>query len=257
MLQLHEVRVPQWPFGKVTLFASPAKALRHLCDHVLTRPEANYWAQLIPCFVDYLDPDDDDSLYFFARSLWSDHPPLDVAQVLYDGYATVIVQAMSDAIRQDWFWAEDESDGRCWRGFGISGTYVVWRQQTIRSGMLLGYTAPPAEHEAPQQRRTNPLPRQHAWKYRGAIIRHVDADYPPMASDALKARYHVFKKGAVRVRREYKHACQARKVTEGGGYLGSLQLGVPDFDTWQRLQTSMCCAPCLFSLTRMVTGVAN
>jgi len=252
MLHLREVCVPQWPFNKVTLFASPNKALRHLCDHVLTRPEANFWAQLIPTFAEHLDPADDNELYHFARSLWSNHPPIDAAQSLYDGYAEVIVQAMGDAIRQGWFWAEEEPEGPCWRGMGTSGTYVIWRQQTVRSGMLLGYTAPPVEDEPYQHRKTNPLPRQHAWKYRGAILRHQDADYPPVANDPLEARYHVFKKGAVRLRREYKRARQAQKVTGGGGHLGSLQAGVPDFPTWQRLQAwsvpSACAGPSLFSL---------
>ena len=79
MFLLREAEVPHWPFGKVTLFATPEKALKHLCDHVLTRPEAHYWSQLIPAFEEHLDPGDDDALFRFARSLWSAHPPIEAA----------------------------------------------------------------------------------------------------------------------------------------------------------------------------------
>lgn len=235
MLQLREVLVPQWPFGKVSLFRTPAKGLTHLCDHVLTRPEANYWSKLIPGYRDLVDPDDDDALYRFARSLWSHHPPVEAAQHLYDGYGDLIVEAMGDAIRQGWYWAEEEQDGPTWRGLATSGVYVIWRQFHICTAMLLGYTAPPVEETAARLRRQNPLPRQHAWKYRGAQLRHDEAHYPPEPGNAQQARYHLFKKGAVRVRREYKHAARAGRVTGGGAYLGSLHLGVPDFATWQRL----------------------
>jgi hypothetical protein len=237
MFHLREVEIPRWPFGKVTLFATPEQALRHLCDHVLTRPEAHYWAHLIPAFNDWLRAGDDDALYRFARALWSERPPAEALQELYDGYASVIVQAIGDAIHLGWFWAEDEPDGPCWRGLGVSGAYVVWREHTVRTAMLLGYTAPPAPGEEPAGRKTNPLPRQHAWKYRGARLRRDDAWFPPVADDPLAARYHVFKKGAVRVRREYKNAWQNGKVAGGGAFLGSLKVGVPDFDAWQKLQT--------------------
>jgi hypothetical protein len=249
MFHLKEIDVPQWPFGKVALFATPEKALKHLCDHVLTRPEAHYWAQLIPAFNDWLAASDADSLYRFARALWSARPPARAAQELYDGYASVIVQAMSEAIQQGWFWAENEADGPSWRGLGTSGTYVIWRQHAIRTAMLIGYTAPPGPTEKSAERKTNPLPRQNAWKYRGAHLRHEDAHFPPVGGDPLAVRYHVFKKGAVRVRREYKHAWQSGKVASGGAFLGSLQNGVPDFATWQKLHArAPLPAPRCFSL---------
>jgi hypothetical protein len=237
MFHLKEAEVPHWPFGKVALFVTAESALKHLCDHLLTRPEAHYWAELIPALSTWVQPTDDNSLYRFARAVWSPRPPAEAVQELYDGYASVIVEAMSDAIHQGWFWAQDEPDGPCWRGLGISGTYVIWREHAIRTAMLLGYTAPPALME-PDERKTNPLPRQHAWKYRGAQIRHDHTWFPPVQGDSLSVRYHVFKKGAVRVRREYKHAWESGKVVGGGSFLGSLLHGVPDFDTWQRLQQS-------------------
>jgi hypothetical protein len=237
MFHLKEAEIPHWPFGKITLFATPEKALRHLCDHVLTRPEAHYWARLIPAFHDWLPAADDDALYRFARSLWSERPPTQAAQELYDGYTSVIVQAMSEAIRHGWFWAEEEAGGPCWRGLGVSGAYVIWRRDTVRTAMLIGYTAPPAPFRESGERKTNPLPRQNAWRYRGGRLRHDPAHFPPVADDPLEARYHVFKKGAVRVRREYKLAARNGKVAGGGAYLGSLRAGVPNFDAWQKLQT--------------------
>lgn len=237
MLQLRDIAVPLWPFGTVSLFSTHNRVLSHLCDHLLTRPEANGWSQLLPCYHDHLDPDDDDGLYRFARSLWSARPPLTVAQRLYDDYGTQIVRAMSDAIRHGWYWAEQEDEGPSWRGLGLSGVFVIWTERTVRTAMLLGYTAPPVSEGEGQLRKKNPLPRQHAWKYRGAQLRHDQAHYPLIRGDASHALYHLFKKGAVRIRREYKHAWQAGRVTGGGAYLGSLQSGVPAFEAWQRLQS--------------------
>lgn len=236
MLQLREITVPSWPFGTIQLFATTGKALGHLCDHVLTRPEADYWATLIPAFTEHLDPTDEDGLYRFARSLYSRRARWDVAQALYDGYTDVIAHAMNDAIRQGWYWAEEEEDGPCWRGLGMSGTYVIWRERSITTAMLLGYTSPTTTGPDYKPRRTNPLPRQHSWRYRGAMLRHDDAHFPPVDVDVMQTQYHVFKKGAVRVRREYKNSRLRGKVTGGGAYLGSLRDGVPDFDGWSRLR---------------------
>lgn len=238
MLHLHEVAIPLWPFGPISLFSTHNRVLSHLCDHLLTRPEANGWSQLLPSYRDHLDPDDDDGLYRFARSLWTPRPPLAAAQQLYDDYGTQIVRAVSEAIRHGWFWAEQEEEEPTWRGLGTSGVFVIWTEHTIRTAMLLGYTAPPVEDPDGRLRKKNPLPRQHAWRYRGAQLRHDDAHYPPaFGDDAVHAQYHLFKKGAVRIRREYKHAWQAGRVTGGGAYLGSLHAGVPTFDAWQRLRT--------------------
>jgi hypothetical protein len=234
MLQLREVEVSAWPFGPIQLFATAGKALGHLCDHVLTRPESHYWSTLIPAFEDHLDPSSDDGLYRFARSLFSRRARWDAAQALYDGYGAVIVRSMNEAIRQGWYWAEQEEEGPVWRGLGMTGTYVIWREKMVHTAMLLGYTAPPADTEP--HRRTNPLPRQRSWRYRDLRIRRDREHYPVLEqSDTQHLQYHVFKKGAVRVRREYKDSLLKGKVTEGGAFLGSLLDGVPDFDTWQRL----------------------
>lgn len=237
MLVLREVSIPRWPFGPVALFATPAKALNHLCDHVLTRPEANYWPLLVPAIGDHLDPADENLLFHFARGLYTDRATWADVQALYDGYTAAVAQAMSDAVRHGWYWVQQEPDGPTYRGLGVSGVYVIWRQNLVLTGMLLGYSAPPGEAEDAGGRKTNPLPRQHAWRYRGATLRHDDAHFPPVGTDPQQTLYHIFKKSAVKIRREYKHACQAGLVSDGGGYLGSLLGGVPSFETWQRLLT--------------------
>jgi hypothetical protein len=237
MLHLKHADVPRWPFGRLALFASSEAALRHLCDHVLTRPEAHYWSQLIPAFEDHLDPGDDDALYRFARSLWSAHPPIEAAQVLYEGYGEAIVQAISEAIGNEWYWVEQDEEGVCYRGMGTSGVYVIWREHAVRTAMVLGYAAPPEPSR--KFRKANPLPRQHAWRYRGAILRQDEAHYPPVQAAREEAAYHAFKRSARRVRKEFKNAWDSHKVTEGGGRLGSLHDGVPDFATWRLLRARL------------------
>ncbi|MFO0876916.1 MAG: hypothetical protein U0840_06050 [Gemmataceae bacterium] len=236
MLALREAHIPRWPFGKVALFASPHRALRHLCDHVFTRPEADYWSHLMPSFRDYLDPSDTDTLFHFARSLWSNHPPWEVVQLLYDEYSRALIDAIHDAVRESWYWAEEEPEGTTYRGLGLNGVYVIWERNVIRTGMLLGYSSPPSPEVTGCTRRTNPLPRQHSWKYRGAALRHVLDEYPPVEEDSQRAVYHVFKKGAVRIRQEFRRARRERRVASGGAYLGTLVNRVPDFDQWQTLR---------------------
>jgi hypothetical protein len=233
-----------------SIFATQQQALEHLCDHVLTRPEADYWARLIPAYADHVDPDSDDGLFHFARSLWSEHPPAKPAQALYAGYADAIEQAAADALRLGWFWQEDSGSGPSWHGIGLSGLYLVWYPHAVATAFLIGYAAPPPEAKVTAgRRRTDPLPRQNSWIYYGAALRHSEKRFPPLAPDDTVALYHLFKKCAVRVRKAYKHACLAGKVVAGEGDLGSLRAGVPDLGAWQQLRATAPCplTPCLRS----------
>jgi hypothetical protein len=236
MLILKRANIPSWPCAGLSIFATPCKALHHLCDHVLTRPEADYWAQLIPSYSTWIDAGNDDSLFRFARSLWSESPPLEAAQSLYDGYARIVEETVHEALALGWYWEESGTEGPTWRGLSLSGVYVIWQRHAVRTAMLLGYAAPPRPgDELHGPRATDPLPRQNSWIYRGASIHHTQERFPPLSQDLPRQLYHLFKKGAVRIRREYRAACHDRKVPRGGGRLGSLYDGVPDVEAWQRL----------------------
>jgi len=244
MLHLKQADVPRWPFGKLAVFATPDTALRHMCDHILTRPEAHYWSLLIPAYDNWVEAENDDALYRFARALWSSRPPASAAQELYEGYGNVIVQAIGEAILHGWYWVEEEVDGLCYRGMGTTGVYVIWRENTVQTAMVLGYAAPPGEHPTPtRSRRKDPLPRQHTWRYRGARLRQEEASFPLVKNDLAETTYHTFKKSARRLRKEYKNACHTGQVGDFGSRLGSLLGGVPDFQTWQELRSRRQPAP--------------
>jgi len=241
MLTLRHVEVSMFGFRRIAIFGSEARACAHLSDHVLTRPEAQFWAELIPDYTSWVDVEDDDSLYRFAKSLWRGQVPAEAVQALYDGYARVIAEALRDALALGWYWCEQEEHGAYWRGLGLSGTYVIWRAEAVRTAMLIGYAAPRDGRELPlERRRGNPLPRQHTWVYRGARLRHEHTHYPPPRSlRSNTARYDLFKRCAVRARREFKAACLTGQVIVGGGDLGSLHEHVPDLATWQHLRTTV------------------
>src|SRR5438309_1438636 len=101
-------------------FASDRLADEHLCDHVLTRPEAHDWALVIPDYRSFAEPTDDATLRRLAASLFTG-PPLAEVVALRDRYVAAVLQAIDDACRLHWWWEEVRSSEACWIGLGLEG----------------------------------------------------------------------------------------------------------------------------------------
>ncbi len=139
MLTLRSLDATPLLSGPVRIFSSPTRALEHVRDHVLTRPESYYWCLIVPQFRELFNPDDVNRL---ARQLFA-HPPPEQAQKLYDGYCDAISEAIQDAIRQGWYWAEQHPDGMTtWHAVGRMGVYVVLDDRVVRTAHIRALQCP-------------------------------------------------------------------------------------------------------------------
>src|SRR5947209_20366128 len=103
-------------------FFSAEQAREHLCDHVLTRPEAHDWALLLPSYPSLVDPADDARLLAVAASLFSSSPSGEGVTLLKE-YVEALRQAVGDAMRLGWWWEQSQGKYREWFGLGIDGVH--------------------------------------------------------------------------------------------------------------------------------------
>jgi hypothetical protein len=210
--------------------ADTASAYRHLCDHLLTRPEAEFWCALLPIYRSFLDPEDDNALFAYAKSLWSrgyagDH--VDGEQELYNQYADTTQLALGQAIAQGWFWEEEDPRGkREWHGFGKCGIYVIWEQTVVRTSMLKAFAAPPPELElSEEERKHNPLPRQNTWKRSSADVRENEDPYPRVPADNVC--YFLFLRCRRSLKRAYRNAVRESERRVDGKPVGDRRVVTP------------------------------
>src|SRR5947208_262799 len=89
---------PLRPALQLSVCRNLESAYEHLCDHVLTRPEAHFWAHLIRHYRDYLDSKDGDELLVYARRLWEESfsgGTVSGEQELFNGYVEAIRVALA------------------------------------------------------------------------------------------------------------------------------------------------------------------
>ncbi len=206
----------------ISVFAKEGDAQAHLCDHVLTPPEAQHWAVLIINYAVAANPQSDSSLHERAASLWNDGPN-DVDQALYEGYAEQIGYSVDEGLRWGWYWSELGPMGRRWFALGTSGIYVIWNKHTIVTGMLPAWAKPrPRESSSWFDRKSNPRPRA------------TSETSLPLVTDDKNKRYQIFKDCFTCVRREYIAAYNERRVESPGTQMQSQD--VIDQNIWNRLR---------------------
>jgi hypothetical protein len=203
-------------------FSYASLADEHLCDHVLTRPEAPDWAVVRPGDRALADPADDAALRRVAASSWgSRRCPEAVA--LCDKYLGALRQAIDDALRLGFWWEHCQGRYREWFGLGLSGVYVIWDSDVIKTGYLPANSRyPPAEPPTP--RTVNPLPR-----------RNPAERLRPPPPDAPRRGYELFKIGLEIVSRLYEEAYWRGKISQAGS--GVFVTRPPRIGRWQELLT--------------------
>ncbi|MCY2987575.1 MAG: hypothetical protein NTY19_06890 [Planctomycetota bacterium] len=240
MLKIRTVHVTVPQQARLPMCSNLQSAYEHLCDHLLTRPEAGCWACLLPDYRRVVDPDNDNALFQYAQSLWRvAYPGGDVPgeQLLYDAYAQQTEQAIAQATRLGWYWEEVSSQGqRNWKALGKCGIFAIWGPGAVRTSMVNGFAAwAPNVPPTAEQRKHNPLPRQHS---RGS---HADEPCQDVAGDQLA--YIAFKRSLKEFRREYRNARRESEKRRDGRWIGDLQIVQPlsaslqqfDYDTWRSL----------------------
>jgi hypothetical protein len=99
-LTLRSLPHPAAPARQVRFFATPAAALAHLRDHLLTSPEAEAWALVAPGYETILDPRSPDERYRYSKN--AEETGGDSAQPLYDLYLEAVRGDSADADRLGW-----------------------------------------------------------------------------------------------------------------------------------------------------------
>lgn len=185
MIQLTSIQISELGSDPIWLFASHEEALAHLCDHVLTSPESDFWSVLMPELRDIANPAQDRELQDLAMAFWNNERT-DEAQQIYGSYADEIKLAICVARMENWQW--DKSTGGKTRHFGIgtNGVLVVWRDQVVVSAMLEPYAATKSRIPISyNDRKQNPRPRQKSRAKNDCEL----ADLPLVAE---KTRYDLF-----------------------------------------------------------------
>ena len=202
-------------------FYADGHAAEHLCDHVLTRPEAHDWAVVLPGYCDMVDPTDDAGLRRIAASLFPG-PASAEAQELLGLYAAVILQNLEDALQLGFWWEQRQGKYQEWFGLGLDGIYVIWDREVIKTGYFPGSVS----HEpagAVRPRTENPLPRRDPRKR-----------LPPPAPDSPRRRYELFKLSYYCAGKNYGVAHEAARVQQAGGNVFVDRINPPKKTKWER-----------------------
>lgn len=232
-LQEHRGRVTDGEIVRV--FRDWIHACLHLCDHVLTMPEAEDWALILP---GYGPTAESNTRFRLAMALWRDEG--DSAQWLYDLYAEAIRDAMDSAALSGWAWIDRRMGREDYVVLGPSGVLVVWSEDSVRTAMLPGRGSPVTEVEDAEdiveQRRRNPLPREGAEEEDtgpdGSDWRHGRKPYPE--SEEM-SRYRLFRECAGFVRSRWLNAYEP---VEHVTWPTDLNIVVADMDEWRCLTPS-------------------
>ncbi len=245
-LALQSCRTPLARRGELKVFRDWETACRHLCDHVLSMPEAEAWAEL-------LGPDAAQILasnkrFRLAKRMWSPGDEGESAQPLYNEYAKAIRAALETGARVGWVWRAPD-DRRVRKTLGLTGVLVVFDAEAVRSGMLPGFGNPhlisqsKEQDESVESRRRNPLPREGGEEEDpplrptalGMRPRRRDVSTRRSASSESPElrRFKIFRKCAQHVRSEffraYFHTKGAADAPE------ELRRSIKEFGSWLQL----------------------
>ncbi len=227
MIDLKSMAVGEHGSPPFRIFASHEEALSHICDHVLTRPEAHYWSVLIQCYRELVDPTEDSDLDSIADAFWREERQ-DETQALYDGYAREVSLAVSVAFAQQWRWEVTRLGKTKGFGIGSSGVLVVWSGQVVLSALLKPYAAPKPNRDISHHDRTNDSrPRRATWAAKhGKLLSFQPAD-------SEQTRFKLFIKSFSSVRRKVLAASRGGRTSRNTSMPAEAQ--IPSLDEWRRI----------------------
>jgi len=219
MIKLKNLAIGEGEIQHFAIFASHEEALAHLCDHVLTRPEAHYWSVLIRRYRNIVDPTEDLDLDKVADAFWRGELQ-DNVQKLYDGYAREVGLTLYVSTDRQWQWKEIRSGKTKHFGIGSSGVLIVWTGQIVVSAMLEIHAAPPqSRHVSYSDRRNESRPRKNTWAARN--MRKL-VNFQP--ADNESTRYEIFRKSFESVRRKIQRAWKEGRTNENAPTLPDLPI---------------------------------
>ncbi len=175
----------------------------HLCDHVLTAPEARAWAVLIPDYLDHCDVESLHARRTLASKYWKkfgmavfnrDLPP--EAAALVQGYVDQTQKAAEMASRLGWRWSTTQSGSKSPNQLmlGPSGVLFAWseRDQRFLSAFIPGLLYADAGNYPKEPRLRNPLPREG---------KGPDPQWAPAGGTLAEQRHDIFTLSVDTIRR--------------------------------------------------------
>lgn len=140
-LRLDTIPHPACPKRQVQFFRDWRQAYVHLRDHLLTDPERQAWAVVIPEYRSLLDPEDADACFHFADEAQASQGVS--AQGLYDLYRQAAALDAQDAWTLNWV---DTADGIT-VSLGTSGICILVGD-VVQTAFLPGQGDAVATYEA-------------------------------------------------------------------------------------------------------------
>ncbi|MDR1613873.1 MAG: hypothetical protein LBT97_14010 [Planctomycetota bacterium] len=146
---------------KVWGFVNWIRAGAHICDHLLTLPEAHAWSVIHPWLKPIVESR---SGFETAKRMWSEQGDADF-QRLYDAYMSAVQFALASSEGEGWH--GEEKDGSGERALGINGVLTVLGGDRVLTAYIPGVgdrtTVQPMEDLEPEEeealRERDPLPR--------------------------------------------------------------------------------------------------
>jgi hypothetical protein len=233
---------------EISVFRDWVTACAHLCDHVLTLPEGNAWAEILGQEAAAVILSN--AGFRLAKTIWAGGNKGEALQTLYDVYGNELCMALDSAGKTGWHWT-DQGDARARKALGISGVLVVFNAAEIRSGMLPGWGNPFYTARAKktvtsvERRRRNPMPRQSSnkantpsrgsggWGIRRRPAGHERKTGREPQTQGLR-RYRIFRRCAQSVRAELLASYYREDKMDESGVV-DLKETIADFGTWMRL----------------------
>jgi len=177
-------------------FGSWVKACRHICDHMLSLPEALAWSVFVP----WLKPIIESRAGFeMAKRIWTERGDEDF-QRLYDAYLAEIQTALDSGGSEGWHGGEAQDNSV--NVLGINGVLTVLVEDTVVTAFFPGHgeaqtTAqackPAVDEEEIPLRKINPLPRSKSSEN--------DSERLAFEGDEKRQKAKIFKKSAKSVRK--------------------------------------------------------
>lgn len=182
-LQLKQVEVLG---DEYDVFRTWPRAMAHVCDHLLTRPETWMWSLYLDCYRTYLADDQAETRFKLGCQVWQSP---EKGQGLYEGYVKEIERSLTESTTLGWFYGRDfvppdNPSGRHVRysGIGLSGAMVGWTPGHVNTCYFPAEGRSDVANYDEHARKRNPLPREPEQPQ--GLVR-----IPP---DSLPMRYRIF-----------------------------------------------------------------
>jgi len=218
---------------RTLFFISVARACQHICDHLLTPPEADLWAKLLPELRPIVSSRK--TRLRLGKTMWEDEGAS--AQGLYDSWRTRAASQADRALALEWIWWEEQDLVY----FSPRGIKVVVGPRAVKTvyfplpsvSRLPSRMEPASDEGIVEQRRGNPFPREgrfapapdHAARRRDRRSRRPSN---PRIED-----FRIFRRTVDAVRAEFAAASHAGDATPSG--LRALLRARSDLEIWETL----------------------